>query len=218
MNRVLVGLLSGAAFLPGTALAADMPAAEPRILSCAAPFTADATEASLKAAFGAENVEYKTVPGPEGTEMQATVIYPNDTARMVTVLWGDEANRARPVAITVQADYMADPEGMNPWKTEILWKTPEGLRVGSTTADVEKVNGKPFLMSGFGWDYGGFAMGWEGGALDSLPGGCSLSMRFSPTADTGPGATGDTQVASDSPDMVAAKARVTEITIGYAVE
>ena len=207
-----------AGLLASVAVAADAPASEVRTLSCAAPFAKDASEASLKAAFGAENVEYKAVPGPEGTESQATVIFPNDTSRMVTVMWGDEATRTKPVAITIQADFLADPDGADPWKTEILWQTAQGLRIGSSLEDVEKANGKPFQMGGFGWDYGGYAMGWEDGVLGAIEGGCSLSVRFTPTADTGPGASGDMQALSNTPDMIAAKPRVTEITFGYPVE
>ncbi len=38
-----------------------------------------------------------------------------------------------------------------------LYKTEEGIGVGSTTGDIQtKLNaGKPFTFSGFGWDYGG---------------------------------------------------------------
>ncbi len=55
-------------FLP--AIAADAPAtattSEVRTLDCQGPFAKDASEASLKQAFGAQNVEYRTVPGAEG--------------------------------------------------------------------------------------------------------------------------------------------------------
>jgi hypothetical protein len=35
------------------------------------------------------------------------------------------------------------------------WATKEGLRVGTTLAELERLNGGPFQFSGFGWDYGG---------------------------------------------------------------
>lgn len=205
------------------AIAAEAPAsaaaAEMRTLACEGPFARDASEASLKEAFGAENVEYKTVAGAEGMEAQATVIYPNDPARSVTVFWWDEAARAKPASIQVQADFAADPDGADLWKTAILWQSPQGIRIGSTAEEIEKLNGKPFDISGFGWDYGGFAVGWNGGALEPAEGGCNLTVRFNPSvAETPDGAMGDTQLKSDSPEMRAAKPRVTEFTIGYSSE
>ncbi|MCC6918222.1 MAG: hypothetical protein IT548_03405 [Alphaproteobacteria bacterium] len=206
------------------AVAADAPGAattsEVRMLDCQGPFATDASEASLKQAFGAENVEYKTVPGAEGVETQATVIYPNDPARMVTVFWWDEAARTKPATIQVQADYAADPDGSNYWKTDVLWQSTQGVKIGSSAAEVEALNGKPFKMSGFGWDYGGFAVGWEGGKLDTPEGSaCSLSVRFSSSVETPPdGAMGDTELMSNSPEMLGAKPRVTEFSIGYPME
>ena len=35
------------------------------------------------------------------------------------------------------------------------WTTKEGLRVGTTLGELERINGGPFQFSGFGWDYGG---------------------------------------------------------------
>jgi hypothetical protein len=212
-------------FLPFAALpvrAADAPvspADEVRTLACEGPFARDATEDSLKAAFGAANVEYKTVAGAEGMETQATVVFPNDPGRTVTVFWWDEAARAKPAMVQVQADFAGDPDGTNPWKTDILWQSAQGIRIGSTLEQIETLNGKPFDVSGFGWDYGGFAVAWNGGTLETDEGGCNLTVRFAPSADPVPdGALGDTQLKSDGAEMAAAKPRVTEFSIGYPSE
>ncbi len=214
--RIAVFLLPLA--VPAAATGAPVPTPEVKTLACDLPFARDASEASLKAAFGAENVEYRTVAGAEGVETPATVIYPNDPSRMVTVFWWDETARARPAAIQVQADWAADPEGADPWKTEVLWQS-SGVRIGSTAGEIEALNGRPFDISGFGWDYGGFAVDWNGGALETPEGSCGLSVRFSPSVDPVPdGALGDTQLKSDSPEMRGAKPRVTEFTIGYPMD
>jgi len=192
-------------------------AAEVKTLTCEAPFNKDTTEADLIAAFGKENVAYKTVPGAEGMETNASVIFPNDPARQITVYWWDDNKRARPASVSVQADYGADPDGADPWKTEILWQTAEGLRIGSTIADVQKANARPFRISGFGWDYGGFAISWEGGALDAANrNDCNLLMRFAPEGDQTPdGAQGDVELMSDAGEIAASHARVTEFSISY---
>lgn len=229
MRFVSVAILAGsvsALALAGFAPAANPPAppptksaagpAEIKTLSCDGPFSKDASEASLKEAFGPENVVFKSVPGAEGMESNATVIFPNDPARTVTVFWYDEEKRQRPATIQVEADYASDPEGTNPWKTEILWQSAQGLRIGSTLEEVETINGKPFQLSGFGWDYGGYATSWEGGKLDTVQGGCGLSVRFAPTSEAPETVAGDTTLTSDGKDVRAAKPRVSELSIGYA--
>lgn len=221
--RLRSALLASAVFAAPAFAAETAPAAAPteiQTLTCEAPFNKDTTEADLIATFGKENVEYKSVPGAEGMETNATVVFPNDPAKSLTIFWWDEDKRSRPAAVTVQADYAADPDGNDPWKRDILWQTGEGLKIGSTVAEVEKANGKPFKISGFGWDYGGFAIGWEGGALDvETRNGCNLLVRFAPQGETTPeGALGDVELMSDSKEVAGSNARVTEFSISYASE
>ena len=45
------------------------------------------------------------------------------------------------------------------------WKTKEGITLGTSLKELEKLNNKPFKFSGLGWDYGGI-VNWEGGNLD----------------------------------------------------
>jgi hypothetical protein len=40
-----------------------------------------------------------------------------------------------------------------------------GVTIGSSLAEVRKVNGKPFLVDDFDSDAGGFVRNWKGGAL-----------------------------------------------------
>jgi hypothetical protein len=208
--RLAILALTSAALL-GAASAAD----EPTAITCAGPFGKDSSEEFLKKAFGAENVVYKTVPGPEGTEMNASVVFPNDPARMVTVNWWNEEERSHPSNIGV---VMAVPDDAatpaDYFKTEILNTSPQGVKIGATIEDVQALNGKPFKISGFEWDYGGFAVNWEGGKLATPEGSdCHLMVRFMATSDSTPeGAMGDVELASD---VLAAKPRVSEFAIGY---
>jgi hypothetical protein len=34
-----------------------------------------------------------------------------------------------------------------------------------TLAEIEKINGKPFKLYGFEWDFGGRSSNWQGGEL-----------------------------------------------------
>ncbi|MEE1611341.1 hypothetical protein [Microvirga sp. CF3016] len=75
------------------------------------------------------------------------------------------------------------------------WSGPEGLRVGSPFKAVETVNGKPFILYGFEWDYGGTIESWNGGALGNLPGGCRFDPIFE--SDAGVSAAAQMRVAND---------------------
>ena len=188
-------------------IAAPMAAAlaeEPLHLECAGPFGRDATLASLAGVFGAGSVTDQTIDGPEGTTLDATLVFPTDPARRLVVLWHDEAARARPAAIIIQ--------------DESTWIGPGGVSLGSTLAEVETINGAPFTILGFGWDYGGSA-GFRQGALSEVAGGCTLSLTFD-TGDQplGPefdAIMGDGEFRSDNPLMQKAAPFVTPIAVGY---
>ena len=55
------------------------------------------------------------------------------------------------------------------------------LRDCGAIEEVEKINGKPFKIAGFEWDYGGYVSNWTGGSLGSAflaPG--QLAVRLAP--------------------------------------
>ena len=83
----------------------------------------------------------------------------------------------------------------------------------------EQANGKPFTLYGFDWDYGGSTESWNGGALANLPGGCAFAPIFEPDYTTSDeiqnAVSGDTQFASDSQAMRAAKVRIRSLHLRY---
>jgi hypothetical protein len=61
-----------------------------------------------------------------------------------------------------------------------------GVTIGSPLADVQKINGKPFLVTGVDSDFSGFVVDWKGGVLGRpLPGGCGVVLRFGRGNDMG---------------------------------
>jgi hypothetical protein len=183
---------------------ASIPAlAQPKgVLACEGIFARTSSHAQIVKALGERNVVFRIVPGPEGTKNRATVIYPNDKVRRVEILWHDEKKRQRPINISV--------------KLQSSWKTPHGIGIHTTLQEVEKINGRPFKLAGFSWDYSGTVLNWNGGALDKPVGGCNLTLRFGPTAKKYDGGIdGDGEFSSDLPAMRAAKPTVYEISIGY---
>jgi len=171
-------------------------------IRCEGPFAADSSEARLVEIFGKDSVVTGDVPGPEGSTILATTVFPNDTAKSMEFGWWDEEKLERTAYFTVPADQVS----------------PGGLKVGMSVKDVEALNGGPFQMFGFFWDYGGSA-GFEGGKLGDLPGGCVVSVRFavgSYPADLNVDAiSGDQQISSSEPLLEQVDARIESITVGY---
>lgn len=173
-------------------------------IRCDGVFAKDTSHAKLAAAFGAKNVVFQPVDGPEGTKMNATVIFPSDPKRRVEVMWHDENGRKKPATIVI-----------GPQST---WRA-RGFRIGEGIADVERVNGKPFKLSGFDWTYGGAARDWLGGKLENLSGGCRLGMRFEAGANAPESArgslSGNREFTSDDSDMRAVAPKIVELVVGY---
>lgn len=187
-------------FLLPTILLASPALAEE--FSCEGAFAIDSSEARLIEIYGADNVWTGIVPGPEGTEMLATRVFPDSPKRMLEFVWWNEDARTDP-------SYVELPGKM---------AGPAGVRAGMSVAEIEALNGEPFTLSGFGWDYGGYA-GFESGALSGLPGGCQLSLRFSPGPDPVDVDTdaiyGDRKLRSTEPLLETVGASVDSVAIGY---
>lgn len=107
-----------------------------------------------------------TVYGAEGEEFVGTTLY-KDTADQLQILYRDSSQRQHPELVLIRP-YVTDAEGTplpNPKPTR--WSTADGLRIGTTLHELERRNGKPFRLWGFGWDYGGSVSSWRGGRLDA---------------------------------------------------
>ncbi len=207
------------ALAPLAALALTASAAEPPkrtsdaglTLTCGDPVGWDGTEADLIAKFGQENVEFGDLGGPEGEEMPGTRVNAKDIARRLEIVWEDEEARAKPSMIRIFSGW----DEASGAEIVPVWVAPGGVKIGQTLAEVEALNGKPFKVSGFGWDYGGMTMGWEGGKLDTAEPRCDLSLFFSPRADFGESVSGDITLSSDDPALRASDPVVMMLSITY---
>lgn len=136
----------------------------PAQVACTGPFAKSVTHASLVKAFGQPQVAFLDVGTGEGETAKASVIFPRDAARRIEILWKNERARRDPAEIRTGV--------------EAQWSTARGIRRGMTLAEIEALNGRPFELYGFGFDYGGTTLDWKGGALAQQPGGCTLTLRF----------------------------------------
>lgn len=60
--------------------------------------------------------------------------------------------------------------------TDSVWHTPEGITLGSTLADLEAANGKPFRFHLFEGEESGAVTDWQGGRLQGLE--CIFASPF----------------------------------------
>jgi len=173
-------------------------------LTCQEPFSKTSDHTRLVAAFGPGNVASETIYGPEGATFKASVIFPKDPARRVEIVWWDEKARKRPARIRV--------EGSG-------WTGPGNMRVGMPLQGATEMNGRPFGIYGFGWDYSGTVTDWKGGRLAKIPGGCTLFVQFE-SDEQAPEAellkvSGDQEFTSSDAAIIAVKPKVKSFGIGY---
>ncbi|HEV7256928.1 MAG TPA: hypothetical protein VGN82_04030 [Bosea sp. (in: a-proteobacteria)] len=175
------------------------------VLTCDGPISRQASHASLSKAFGARNISIRKLSIGEGETEVGSVLFASDRTRRIEVLWNDRAKRMRPRMVTFgrAIDATALSKGYH-WR--IAARAQAGtLSLGQPLTQVEAVNGKPFELAGFDWDYSGTVSDWRGGALAKPPGGCRILVRFEAAKDA-PGAaqdavSGDREFSSDDPKM-----------------
>lgn len=92
------------------------------------------------------------------------------------------------------------------------WESETGVDVGSTYAELNKLNGKKISFYGFGWDYSG-AVVWNGGKLEK--GG--LRVFLSPQNDHPNKFYGDHIIEATPEEIEALDLKVFSIMINYAI-
>lgn len=191
--------------------AAGTPAHKPKpgiaanVVTCSGVFAKNSTHLKLALKYNSRNVAYGEVDGADGSKLNASIVFPNDPKRRLEVLWNNEAARSDTSVISING--------------KSQWIAPKGLKLGLAIAALEKANGRPFKLTGFGKDGAASVAGWENGALSSLPGGCKIGIRLFADAKTPEAArnavAGDGEFLSNDARVRAVKPTVGEILIGY---
>ena len=177
----------------------------PNVVTCNGVFAKDSGHLKLAIKYDARNITYGEVDGPDGSKLNASIIYPNDPRRRLEVLWHNEAARSDTQLIAING--------------RSQWVAPRGLKLGLPITTIEKANGRPFKLSKFGADGGASVLGWEGGALSTLPGGCKVGIRLiadqKASEEARNAVNGDGELLSNDASLRAVKPTVAEILIGY---
>jgi hypothetical protein len=107
----------------------------------------------------------------EGFSEPGAVLFHDSPADRIEIVWSDGDKRARPRFVRVRSK-------------SSRWKTADGITIGSDLKSIERINGRPFRLFGFGWDYSGSVSSWAGGSLErgETPG-CLLRVALRPPGD-----------------------------------
>jgi hypothetical protein len=181
-----------------------------RTITCSGPFAKNSSHAKVVEAFGRENVTYLTLTQTVEGDLPHTVIFPNDPKSRLLIFWNDDKNRRTVASIFVRA--------------ESQWATAKGVRIGSTLADVQTLNGKPFRMTGFfDSSSSGSVTNWQGGALSMRAAGCASTPYFAADPAAPPAALSKVKTNVMNPKLFlssdaavqATSPRVYEISVGF---
>jgi len=132
-----------------------------------ATVAAQSSEAELRERFGQGEIRPERVELGEGETSPGTALFPNDSLRRMEIIWQDTIARKRPARIIIRG-------------SQSRWQVGPGISLNTSLQELEHLNGKPFTLAGFGWDYAGVITSWNGGALDSSLAGVKLYLDPGP--------------------------------------
>ncbi|CAG37442.1 hypothetical protein [Desulfotalea psychrophila] len=119
--------------------------------------------------YGEEAVKDTPISLGEGMYETGTEVLFADSGDSVEILWQDQGQTA-PARLTLNGR---------------LWRSVHGIAMGSSLQEIEELNGRPFKLAGFGWDYGGTVLSWKSGLLEQAFGGTAnrVIIRLRATGD-----------------------------------
>ncbi len=146
--------------------------------------------------YSEQNIKDERICGPECIDsIDITKLYPG-TKNEAIIYWQDSAYHQKIGMIECYSDSAA-------------YHTSSGLKINSGITDLLKLNRQKINFYGFGWDYGGNIISFNGGALEKSPIQFGLDMKYDETYT-------DTQLLGDielNTDMPAVKKMTDKIII-----
>lgn len=185
---------------------------QPLPFSCAM-FGPDVDEEALRVRFGGANVTTGLVPwgGAEGDYNEGTILFADHPDARLEIYWKDRVAKRTPEWVGIHGSMSR-------------WRSPGGVTLGADLKTVERLNGRPFRLNGWGTDLGGGCCLWSGGLLARQDvEACRIGFRFEPPdTDNGPDrqallrqVRGDRLYSSGHPVMHALNPRIDEAVINF---
>jgi hypothetical protein len=169
------------------------------------PISSRTTEADLQKKFGDNELRRARIQLGEGETTPGTVLFPGDSTRRAEIIWRDTLRYRRPSRVVFRGD-------------RSLWQASGGISLGTTLEELEQLNGRPFTLAGFGWDYAGVIIDWQGGTLDSVLSGIKLYLDPGPAQQQSAAYSqvlGDRNYSSSLPAMEQLNPKVTQIFVDF---
>ena len=136
------------------------------------PLTAAAVKADVPRLFPQASVKDDELELEEGMVLPATWVSRENQAESLAIVWSGKTADAHPKQVFLCRGFR---------RVACRWQV-QGvggvIGTGTKLLDLEAMNGKPFVIHGFGFGYGGSVESWEGGKLDRLDCNHSLSIAI----------------------------------------
>ena len=129
------------------------------------PITAATVRADLDRDFPKGAVEDDQIELDEGMLEPATLVFRKDPSQALAVAWKD----GHPKEVFICFGRRRGP---------CHWETRSGIRMGTRLTELERMNGRGFTIAGFGFNYGGNVLAWDGGKLAKFDCGAKLILTL----------------------------------------
>lgn len=143
--------------------------------------------------FGESSIVNERICGPECVDSLDVTIIKRGTPEEIIVYW--HINRYQQEIASLQSYAEGAP-----------YHTLQGLKIGSTLAELLKINKQHINFAGFGWDYGGYIHTYNGGTLENTP----VQFRLELDEENSNALQGDTELHSEMEEV---KERLDKIRI-----
>ncbi|HHH49770.1 MAG TPA: hypothetical protein ENK52_02190 [Saprospiraceae bacterium] len=156
------------------------------------------TEADLIKSYGEKNVQKREIGLGEGETTLGTVVLPGTDEELI-IEWLEGATYQKIKSIRIEGENAS-------------WKTVDGIGIGTSLEDLEKINGKAFKFYGFEWDYAGTTNEWEGGKISK-----NITLILTPDNPQAvfPDLLGDQLFSSKNPKAQEAGLKVSAMVINF---
>lgn len=134
------------------------------------PINARTALADLVRQYCPGNVIEREVDIGEGETEPGVVVFPNDPLRTIEILWKDPKAKSAPKNVRISG-------------VRSRWRTVHSISLGTSLKDLEALNGRPFHLAGFEWDYSGTVYSWDGGFLEKDL--RNIGLRLGPPPESG---------------------------------
>jgi len=183
------------------------------------PVLANTVRADLRHSFApGASIEEDAIELDEGIVQPATLIQKDVQSESLAIIWDGKGAGAHPLQIFICRGRRRGP---------CRWHLANGITDGTKMLELERLNGKPFTISGFGMGYGGNVQAWDGGRLETLECNGRLTLTLDGerqrggvlttelTSEERHSITGDKPVPSTTPAMRKVNPVVTEMVFYF---